>query len=86
MEEVERKIGSDENIYFNPSRTAQNGINFVTKDLIEELKNCENERIKDLFRLLCILVGEEFNKSQPIRSFFNSIATKNFSMSNFNII
>jgi hypothetical protein len=82
MEDLEQKIGNDEKIYFNPSRTAQNGVNFITRDLVEELKTCEDEKIKDLFRLLFILGKEDYTKARnPIVGFFDTLASKNLTFS-----
>src|SRR5688572_26501831 len=55
IEEVESRIANEDKIYFNPSKTAQNGINFVTNQSIDELQRSDNDNIKDLFRLLYIL-------------------------------
>jgi hypothetical protein len=81
---VEDQIISEEKIYFNPSRTAQNGINFVTRDLIDELKRCDYESIKDMFRLLYILGNEDYNNHPNlIKHFFDNIGLKNLTFSKF---
>jgi hypothetical protein len=81
MEEIQDEQDEDEKIYFNPSRTAQNGINFITKELINELKNCEDERVKDLFRLLFIIADEEYSMPNVIKSFFDKMALQCVSFS-----
>jgi site-specific DNA-adenine methylase len=76
IEDLEKRIGNEEKVYFNPSRTAQNGINFITRELIEELKRCENEAIKDLFKLLYIMNNQDYNSPNLISEFFEMLSQK----------
>jgi hypothetical protein len=80
---IECKLDGEETYYFNPSRTAQNGINFITRELIEELKSSDDEAIRSLFELLCVLSGEEYNKPDLISHFFESLVTKNLTLGEF---
>jgi hypothetical protein len=77
-------ITNEEKVYFNPSRTAQNGISFLTKELTEELlKSSQNETVKDIFRLLYILNKEDYNISPDIvHTFFIDLADKGLTLSN----
>jgi hypothetical protein len=84
MEKIDTKISNEEKIYFNPTRTAQNGINFVTRDLIDEFKQCNEETVKDMFRLLYILNAEDYTHSPDlIQKFFDNLDIKNLSFSKF---
>jgi hypothetical protein len=82
IELVENIIQTGEKVYFNPSKTAQNGINFITKDLIAEIiKASENDIVKDLFRLLNILNNEDMKNPDPIGGFFMNLASKGLTFS-----
>lgn len=70
-------------MFFSPSRTAQNGLNFITKE--DEMLLCSlpydenNENIFDMFRFIYILLNEEFSnfKSEKIiPNLFNVIMPK----------
>jgi hypothetical protein len=81
INDIQGQLGNEESFYFNPSRTAQNGINFITRELVEELKSTDDNTIHSLFKLLLILNNEE--SYQSIGSFFDSLAAKNMSFGNF---
>src|SRR4051794_14618346 len=64
---IDTKIQNGEKIYFNPSKTAQNAINFLNKELITELlANTDIELVQDIFKLLNILIKEDPNCPDPI--------------------
>lgn len=51
---------------FTPSKTAQNGLNFVTKDEENNLcKKEQSEEILNVFRLVYILLNEPYSQITP---------------------
>ena len=58
--------------YFKPSKTAQNAINFITKENIEDLKNCDDNEIKNIFKCFNIISGIEDNNNNIINNFFEN--------------
>jgi hypothetical protein len=83
---IDAKIQSGEKLYFNASKTAQNAINFLNKELINEmLGSADIDIIQDMFRLLNILINKE-SGNDPINSFFVNIAAKGLSLSNTPLI
>jgi len=66
------------NKQFNPSKTAQNGLNFVTKE--EEnnlLKKDQPEEILNVFRLIYILLNEDYKDITP-QKIIENLNTKIF--------
>jgi hypothetical protein len=65
---------------FAPSKTAQNGLNFVTKD--EEANLCQkqqNEEILNVFKLIYIFINEDYSNipdDQLISNLTNNIYPK----------
>ena len=59
----------DENLInktFNPSKTAQNGLNFVTKEEETSLATKEQpEEILNIFKLIHIIVNEDYEQIKP---------------------
>jgi hypothetical protein len=59
---------------FNPSKTAQNGLTFVTKE--EEANLCKKdqpEEILNVFRIIYIIINEDFESVQPNKLIDNLI-------------
>jgi hypothetical protein len=80
--QIEAKIINEDKVYFTPSKTAQNGINFITKDHIEDiLKNSHDETLVDIFKLFYILNGEEYTKPEIIENLFIDLGNKGMSLS-----
>lgn len=51
---------------FLPSKTAQNSLNFLTKeDEINLNKQCDLEQIQNLFKLIYILLNEDYESISP---------------------
>jgi hypothetical protein len=59
---------------FAPSKTAQNGLNFVTKDEESNLSKKEQpNEIINIFRLVYMIVGEEYEQFSPNQIISNFI-------------
>ena len=78
------------NKQFTPSKTAQNGLNFVTKD--EEHNLCKKEQpeeILNVFRLIYILINEPYTQIPPQKlienltsGIFEKLGAENLSKNN----
>jgi hypothetical protein len=83
IDQIEDNINNEEKIYFNPSKTAQNGINFVTQGLIDDILRCShNETIRDIFRLLYVLGNKDYTSPLIIKDFFENLFKKGLTFSN----
>lgn len=73
---------------FKPSRTAQNGLNFITKEEEENLRNMEyNDEIANIVRIIYILMKQNYDKVNPemlVENLFSNIFQK-FKIENLSI-